>query len=134
MPIPTNLYKAAIKSVQKKGTGGFIVVLIVLMGLKYLVFDIVIPKAATLTVPQKWRMLPLRQPKTIVQDYLGESIPARNPKDSTYEEWAAGSNGKRYFLRIDYASDTIAVGYSIRYHYSNWLVDKNYLIDSVSIR
>ncbi len=107
--------------------------LLISLSLYGLIYSWVVPKTAAWTTPQKWRMLPLRQSKTVVQDYLGEPIPARDPKDSTYEEWGAGTKGKRYFLRIDYA-DTVAVGYSIRYHYANWLVDRNYLIDSFSVK
>lgn len=107
--------------------------LIISLLLYWLIFSWVVPKTAAWTTPQKWRMLPLRQPKTIVHDYLGEPIPDRNPQDSTYEEWAAGSKGKRYFLRIAYA-DSVAVGYSIRYNYSNWLADRSYLVDSFSVR
>ena len=134
MSIRPQLYDKNNKGIRNRATIFVIVALIVFIGFKYLIFDIVIPKTATLTVPAKWRMLPLRQPKSIVHDYLGEPIPASDLKDSTYEEWVAGSKGKRYFLRIDYASDTIAVGYSIRYNYSNWLVDRSYLIDSFSIK
>ena len=112
-------------------TGSLLLISLLLYGL---IFSWVVPKTAAWTTPQKWRMLPLRQSKSIVHDYLGEPIPARNPQDSTYEEWVSGSNGKRYFLRIDYAADTIAVGYSIRYQYANWLANRNYLIDSVSIK
>jgi hypothetical protein len=108
-------------------------ILIILTFLYWFIFGWVVPKTAAWTSPQKWRMLPLRQPKTIVHDYLGEPIPARNSKDSTYEEWAAGSKGKSYFLRIDFA-DSTAVGYSIRYNYSNWMMDRSYLIDSFSIK
>ena len=111
--------------------GSLLLISLLLYGL---IFGWVVPKTAAWTTPQKWRMLPLRQSKTIVHDYLGEPILARNPGDTTYEEWVAGSKGKRYFLRIDYAADTIAVGYSIRYHYSNWLANRNYLIDSFSVK
>ena len=108
--------------------------LVVLLFFYWLIFSWVVPKTAAWTTPQKWRMLPLRQPKTIVHAYLGDPIPARNSKDSSYEEWVGGTEGKRYFLRMDYALDTTAVGYSIRYHYKNLFADKNYLIDSFSIK
>ncbi len=108
--------------------------LVVLLLLYWLIFSWVVPKTAGWTTPPRWRMLPLRQSKTIVHGYLGDPIPARNPKDSSYEEWTAGSKGKTYILRIDFASDTIAAGFSIRYHYENRFVERDYLIDSFSIR
>jgi hypothetical protein len=90
------------------------------------------PKTASLTVPGRWSMLPLRQTKDIVHNYLGEPITQNNA--TGYDEWAGGSKGKMYFLKIYYVSDTIAAGYSIHYRYKNFLVSKDYLIDSFSIR
>lgn len=133
MPLIPQLYNNNSKRLYNRGTFVFIILCLVLTGFKYLIFDIVIPKTASLTVPAKWRMLPLRQSKTIVHGYLGAPVSSRNPKDSSYEEWIAGSKGKQYYLTVDYA-DTIATGYSIHYQYSNWLVKRDYLIDSFSIK
>ena len=134
MPIRPQLYDKNNKGIRNRATIIVIVALIVFIGFKYLIFNIVIPKTATLTVPAKWRMLPLRQPKAIVHAYLGDPIPAKNPNDSSYEEWVGGTMGKMYSLRIDYRSDTVVTGFSIRYHYQNRLADRNYLIDTFSIK
>lgn len=134
MPVPAKLYGPVAKNIYRRGVTALVIFLLVLAGLEYLVFDLVVPKTATLTIPQKWRMLPLRQSRTIVHGFLGEPIPQKNATDSAYEEWGSGSKGKRYLLRIGYASDTIVVSYAIYYHYTNRLVDKDYLIDSVSVR
>ena len=106
--------------------------LIVLWGIYALLFSWVVPKAAAFTMPRKWSNIPLAQSKTIVHGYLGDPSVAQG-LDSTSEEWANGSKGKMYWLRISY-SDTVAIAYSIRYQYNNWLVSKNYLLDSISIR
>lgn len=134
MPVPTQLYDPNTKNTYRNIIIALVIFLLVMAGLKYLVYDIVIPKTAALTIPQKWRMLPLRQSRTIVHGFLGEPIPQKKATDSTYEEWGSGSKGKRYLLRIGFASDTVAVSYAIHYHYTNWLVDKDYLIDSASVR
>jgi hypothetical protein len=127
-------YTNFLKSMIKKGALLLLILLLVITGLNYLLFDVVVPKTASLAIPPKWRMLPLRQSKTIVHAYLGNPVMVTNPTDSTQEEWLAGTKGKMYLLRMDYASDTIAVGYSIRYKYKNRLVERNYLIDSFSIK
>ncbi len=98
------------------------------------IFSWVVPKTAAWTIPSKWKMLPLQQSRSIVHDYLGDPIPRKDPKDSSYEEWVGGFKGKMYVLRIDYATDTMAVGYTIRFHYKNLFADRNYLIDSFSIK
>ena len=106
--------------------------LVVATGLYLLLFEWVVPKAASLTVPGRWNMIPLRQTKDIVHNYLGE--PFRQDANDGSEEWSGGSKGKMYFLRVYYVSDTLAAGYSIHYQYKNFLVSKNYLVDSFSIR
>lgn len=131
MPIRPQLYDNTTKGIRNRATLIIIVALVVFVAFKYLIFDLVIPKTATLTVPQKWKSLPLRQSKTIIHAYLGDPVWG---KDSTYEEWLGGVKGKTYVLRIDYSSDTIASGFSIRYHYQNRFADRNYLIDSFSIK
>ena len=97
-----------------------------------LIFEFVVPKIATLAIPWKWNRIPLRQTKDIAHNYLGE--PVLQNKAAGFNEWARGSKGKMYFLRIYYVSDTLAVGYSIHYQYRSFLVSKNYLVDSFSIR
>jgi hypothetical protein len=106
---------------------------IILWALNALLFSWVVPQTAAFTIPRKWSLIPLRQSKTIVHGYLGEPSVAPGP-DTTSEIWASGSKGKMYYLHIHYHADTIATDYSIRYQYRNWLVSRNYLIDSVSIR
>ena len=106
---------------------------IILFGIYLLLFNLVVPKTSYLTLPQKWWRIPLRQPRAIVHDYLGEPVPRQNRADSTLEEWVSGSKDKKYRLSLYYYSDTVVVNYSIHYHYKNWLVERDYLIDS-SIR
>lgn len=94
-------------------------------------FNWVVPKTAGFAIPGKWQMLPIRQTKEIVYDYLGE--PALQPGKHT-DEWISGSSDKQYSLRIYYVSDTIAAGYAIRYQYSGRFLKRSYLLDSMSIR
>lgn len=110
----------------------FIASLILFAGVYFFVFEWVVPKTASFTIPQKWRMIPLRESREIVHNYFGEPLPKNNSKDG--DIWANGSKGKMYFLRIYYVSDTIALGYSIHYQYKNWFGSRDYLIDSLSIR
>jgi len=106
---------------------------IILWALNALLFSWVVPKTAAFTIPRKWSLIPFGQSKTIVHGYLGEPS-VSDGTDTTSEVWASGSKGKMYYLRIRYQADTVAINYSIRYQYRNWLVSRNYLIDSVSIR
>ncbi|MES2003347.1 MAG: hypothetical protein V4450_02410 [Bacteroidota bacterium] len=117
------------KARKTKGSYILIVLLLLITALYFLVFDLIVPKMAAFTTPQKWRMIPLRQTKAVVYDYLGEPVIIRNGID----EWAGGTKGKMYYLRMYYVSDTIASGYAIHYQYSNSLISRDYLIDSTSI-
>jgi len=119
------------KSNKKGGVLILVLILAILTGLYFVIFDWVVPKTAAFTIPHKWRMIPLRQTKDIVHGYFGEPLPNHIPES---EEWANGSKGKMYFLRIYYLSDTVAVSYSIHYEYKNAFSSRNYLIDSGSIR
>ena len=121
-----------VKATGKKFILVLITVMLLMAGMYFFIFEWVVPKTAQLTVPGRWSMLPLRQTKDIVHNYLGEPITQNNA--TGYDEWAGGSKGKMYFLKIYYVSDTIAAGYSIHYRYKNFLVSKDYLIDSFSIR
>ena len=132
MPIIPQLYPLITKQVGKKSTLVMVAVMFVVAGMYFFIFEWVVPKTASLTVPGKWNMLPLRQTKEIVHNYLGEPITQKNA--AGYDEWAGGSKGKMYFLKIYYVSDTIAAGYSIHYQYKNFLISKDYLVDSFSIR
>ncbi len=105
-----------------------------LWGLHLFLFDFVIPKTTVLAIPAKWRMLPLKQSKEIVHDYLGAPLQTKTNVAGTHDEWLLGSSDKQYTLHIYYFEDSIAVTYSIRYHYENFHLSRNYLLDSVSIR
>lgn len=118
----------------KKWLAVAVFVALIFSGIYWLLFGLVVPKTASLTLPRKWWNLPLRQPRSVVHDYLGEPNQRINQHDSSYEEWTSGEKTKKYFLRMDYKSDTVTVSYSIHYHYKNWLVTKDYLIDSFSTK
>src|SRR6478735_8576168 len=97
-----------IQTIKKRGFDKRILILLIilfsLIGLRWVIFDLIVPKTVSFTLPQKWRMIPLRQSRETVQGYFGDPL----PKDSsvTTDEWANGSKGKMYFLKIYYVSDT----------------------------
>lgn len=130
MPIIPQLQPYILKSAAKKGTGILILIMLVMVGFKLLIVDLVIPKTANLTTPPKWRMMPLRQNREILLDYFG------NPEKSQQgvDQWSGGRKGKVHQLRVYYSADSIAVAYAIRYRYSNFLFEKEYVLDSNSIR
>jgi hypothetical protein len=112
-----------------------ILVLVLLMGaLYFFLFNWVVPKAASLTVPGRWNRLPIKQPKSIVHDYLGQPTVFPLTGDTAWEGWTGGSKGKSYLLKIYYVTDSIAGAYSIHYQYRNPIVSRDYLIDSFNIQ
>lgn len=135
MAVPPYVLDQIKKDIQsKKGRRRALIVIVLCIAMvifHYLIFDVIVPKTAAFTTPQKWKMIPLRQTKEIVHGYYGEPLPAKKADGS--EEWASGSKGKMYYLRIYYVSDTIASGYSIHYQYKAWFGSRDYLIDSLSI-
>ena len=136
MAVSPLLRKQIEKGIRKNGVRKSIIILliicVVMIIFHYLVFDLIVPKTAAFTIPQKWKMVPLRQTKEIVHGYFGEPVPGTKTGGSEF--WTGGSKGKMYYLRIYYVSDTIASGYSIHYQYNAWFGSRDYLIDSLSIR
>lgn len=130
MPIIPQLQPFFLKSAAKKGSGILILIMLLIVGFKLLIFDLVIPKTANLTTPPRWRMMPLRQNREVVLDYFGN--PAKSQE--RVDEWSAGRKGKLHQLRVYYSADSIAVAYAIRYRYSNFLFAKEYVLDSNDIR
>lgn len=130
MPIIPQLYEPIIRSARKRTTLILVICLLALAGLQYLVFGIVVPRTAGFATPMKWRNLPLREKRDIMQAYLG--TPAASSTDS--DQWASGSKGKSYHLQVYYATDSTATGYVIRYQFEKWLWKRDYSIDSISIK
>lgn len=130
MPIIPQLQPFVRKSVTQKGTGTLILIMLIMVGFKLLIIDLVIPKTAHLTTPPKWRMMPLRQNREVLLDYFG--TPAKSQE--RVDEWLGGRKGKIHRLRVYYSADSIAVAYAIRYRYSNFLFAKEYVLDSNDIR
>jgi hypothetical protein len=130
MPIIPQLQPFILKSAAKKGTGILILIMLLMVGFKFLIVDLVIPKTANLTTPPKWRMMPLRQHREVVLDYFGKPVKC----EQRIDEWTGGRKGKLHQLRVYYSVDSIAVAYAIRYRYSNFLFAKEYVLDSSGIR
>lgn len=129
MPIIPKLYEPIIRSARKRTTLILVICLLALAGLQYLVFGIAVPQAARFATPMKWRNLPLREKRDIMQAYLG--TPAASSTRS--DQWASGSKGKRYRLQVYYATDSTATGYVIRYQFEKWGWKREYGIDSISV-
>jgi hypothetical protein len=135
MPVPPQVIDQIKKDARRNNGRKYIALVIVclmLAILHYLVFDVMVPKTAAFTIPQKWKMIPLRQTKETVHGYFGEPVADTKPGGS--ELWTGGSKGKMYYLRIYYVSDTIASAYSIHYRYKAWFGERDYMVDSSSIR
>jgi hypothetical protein len=94
------------------------------------IFGWMVPKTAVFTKPGKWNLVPLRQKQEIVHAYLGAPSSAGN----RVEEWTGGTRNRQYLLRMYYGADTTVIAYSVHYFYRSFLVNKEYLIDSNSVR
>ncbi len=99
-------------------------------GIYAFIFNWIVPKSATLTMPRKWKRIPFRQPAETAHGYFG--TPARTV--GNMEEWTGGITDRRYYLRIYYGSDSTVIAYSVYYSYKSRLVSKDYLMDSISLR
>ena len=97
------------------------------------IFGWLIPKTATLSLPYKWRTIPVKQSKFIARSYLGDSFSNDSTTTTGKEVWSAGSKGRLYLLRLDY-TDSVVTGYSIRYAFSNAVISRNYLLDTFSVK
>lgn len=120
------------KTVYKRIAVVLVILLAIIAVIYYLAFDVIVPKAAAFTIPQKWRMVPLSEPRETVRSYFGEPLPESNLANG--DVWANGSKGKMYFLTVYYLNDSIAVGYSIHYRFKNWVGSRDYVVDSLMLR
>ncbi|HEY1017469.1 MAG TPA: hypothetical protein VGE25_00620 [Sediminibacterium sp.] len=89
-----------------------------------------IPFSASLTVPQKWKRLPLRENRFLVHGYLGPPASSGQRIDT----WQLGMKGHTHTLKMFYSKDSTAIAYTIHYQYSNIFISRNYLLDSNDIR
>lgn len=100
-------------------------------GVYAFIFQWIVSKSAALTLPRKWKTIPLREPLSTAHAYFGQP----SHRSRGMEEWTNGLGNKKYYLRLYYSGvDTVISSYSIYYSYKNWLLSKDYLMDSVSIR
>ncbi len=113
--------------------GFLIAFIVVVLSFYLLAFLWIIPKTASIAIPAKWRLIPLHQSKTTAIDYLGNPSDSGINKSQSFLSWKAGSKDQQYTLSLQFASDTLASGYVIRYHYHKWFVSNDYLIDSFTI-
>ncbi len=109
-------------------------VLLLTTAIYFFVFSWLIPKTAMLTIPAIWNRIPLQQSKLIVHDYLGAPALKDSSIKGVTEEWHMGSKDKMYILKINYGTDTAAIGYSIYYAFSNKIISHKYLLEDVSTR
>ncbi len=105
-------------------------VLLIAWAFYALIFNWLVPKTATYTIPSKWNRVPMLQTRTTVHGYLGNPVMA----DSTKEVWKGGIKGREYALIIYYAPDSTTEAFSISYHYQSRLVSRTYVLDSFSTR
>lgn len=112
-------------------TISFIVPVILLALLAYaLLLNWALPKMAAFAIPAKWKMLPVKQTKTVVREFLGQPMLTETGRD----EWQSGTASKTYRLSIHYLNDTIASSYAVYYRYQKGWVKKEFLLDSFSVR
>ena len=107
------------------------VILALLVGLHFFVYDFMVPRTASLALPFKWRRIPLRQNKETVRAYFGEPQPSADP---SRDEWLNGVRDKQYVLNIYYINDTAAASFSIHYRFDKWFSSRDYLVDTGTIR
>lgn len=106
-------------------------VLLLGWGVYAFIFEWIVPKSATLTMPRKWKRIPFREHRSTAHDYFGTPVHSTGNMD----EWGNGIDRKQYVLRVYYSSiDSSVVSYSIHYRYKSWLVSKDYLMDTASVR
>lgn len=132
MAVPTNILMPRLKNARKKKITWVLLFIFALMvGLHFFIFDFMVPKTAMLSLPFKWRRIPLRQNKETVRAYFGEPQPSQHP---IQDEWLQGVNDKQYVLKMYYVHDTVAASYSIHYRFNKWFSSREYLIDTGTIR
>ncbi len=118
---------------MRKGSIILSILLLFAIVLYLFIFSWLIPNTAALSLPHKWRTIPVKQSKMIARNYFGESFINDSTATSGKEVWSAGGKGRMYLLRLDY-TDSVVTGYSIRYAFSNAVISKNYLLDTFSVK
>jgi hypothetical protein len=119
---------------MQKASLVLIPLIIVLIAFYFFVFSWAIPKSALLSLPVKWRLLPVQQSNQVAHAYLGNFYQRDSIKNNVSETWLQGTKGKMYVLKLWYGMDTIVTGYSIHYQFKNVMANRDYLLDSFSLR
>lgn len=109
---------------MKKWKVIFAVIITVFIMLYAGVYFFIIPKAATLALPPKWKnVVPgLKKPQYAM--YLGkpEMITAASGND---DQWTTRSGNYTFVLTIHYSSDSVASNVQLSYAFSNLFFNKN---------
>ncbi len=93
------------------------------------VFNLVIPKAAIISIPYTWRNVPLMQDSATVHAYLGDPTQQSKNKEIS-ESWEKGIKSQKYQLNIQYsATSNLAIAYQINYHFKKWFIQKDYVLE-----
>ena len=106
--------------------------IIVLIAFYFFVFSWAIPKSALLSLPVKWRLLPVKQSNQVAHAYLGNYYERESITNNISETWLQCTKGRMYVLKLWYGVDTIVTGYSIHYRFKNAIANRDYLLDTFS--
>ncbi len=87
-------------------------------------FFVLVPKAAMLSVPYKWRSVPIGQKAFLIHQYFGEP----NMADVDADKWIVRKDNGDYSLTVSYDKDSAVTAYSIEFAYHLWFVRKHYLL------
>lgn len=107
----------------------FIAIILGLLVLLLLTLFVAIPRGAALTVPYKWRNIPLGYQRNILHQYLGNTTTPDTVYTATHrDEWIAYRNNGLYQLQVQYGTDSIATHYQLWFTYRLGFIRKKYLL------
>lgn len=103
-------------------------IVVLLSGIYAFAWFFVLPKSALAMMPYKWRSVRLGQKRTDYLFYLGDPVSDTLKWRSSGDTWIVRSGNYTYELRLQYSSDALSSGRMIKYHFENWLFDKEDVI------
>lgn len=103
-------------------------ILVLLSGIYAFAWFFVLPKSALAMMPYKWRSVRLGQKRTDYLFYLGDPVSDTLNWRSSGDTWIIRSGNYTYELRLRYDSQLHSNYRFMKYHFHNWLFDKQEVI------
>lgn len=117
---------------MSKTIKGFLLIAVICTGIYFLVYQYIIPKTATATIPNRWTNIPFEIQRSELHEYLGKPFLIDSNMQNGGDTWKAYRNNNYYHLQVIYSADSLIKQYHIDFYYNGRIIKKKYLLHEKS--